>query len=100
MSANLEDLALGIAAALMQTREPEPLRIQFKSEAPGAIARLVDLVLDECADAGFEITAVFVPANIVTGLGSTLHPEGVRIKAKPELRDEVLFFRRSVPASC
>ena len=98
MSGDLQDLALGVTAVLMHTHAPEPLALQFKCETPGAIGRLVDLIIDECADAGFELTAVFVPANVVAGLGRQIVPGGVRIEAQPELRDEVLFFRRALPA--
>lgn len=90
----MADMALGIATVLMHSHDPDPLQVEFRCEAPGAVARLVDLVIDECSDAGFQLTSVMVPANLVTGLGTTHDVDGVRIEAKPELRDEVLFFRR------
>ena len=98
-SADLQDLALGVTAVLMHTHAPEPLALQFKCESPRAIGRLVDLIIDECADAGFELTAVFVPANVVVGLRRQVSAPGVPVEAKSELRDEVLFFRRAVRAA-
>src|SRR3954468_4180968 len=64
--------ALRIAAALQAARTPEPLGVDLWSQSPDSAARLIELVIEECGDAGAPLARVKVDPRVAVAMGRPL----------------------------
>jgi hypothetical protein len=69
--ANLRDDALRITAALQAATTPEPLGVDLWSQSPESAARLIELVIEECGDAGVPLALVRVDPYVAVAMGGT-----------------------------
>jgi len=60
---------LGITAALQAARTPEPLGVDLWSQSPDSAARLSELVIEECGDAGVSLARVMVNPYVAVAMG-------------------------------
>ena len=67
--AELRDDALRITAALQAARTPEPLGVDLWNQSPASAARLVELVIEECGDAGVPLARVRVDPYVAVAMG-------------------------------
>src|SRR3954471_15443283 len=74
--ARLRDDALRITAALHAARTPEPLGVDLWSQSPDSAARLIELVIEECGDAGVPLVRVRVDPRLAVAMGGP--PAGQR----------------------
>jgi hypothetical protein len=73
---DLRNDALRIAAALQAARTPEPLGVDLWSQSPDSAARLIELVIEECGDAGVPLVRVRVDPRLAVAMGGP--PAGQR----------------------
>ena len=66
--AEVRDHALRITGALLAARQPEPLGLDLRSQSPDGAARLVEMVIEECADAGVALARVKVDRCVALAL--------------------------------
>ena len=75
--AGLKEMALGIATALRTGIAPNPLPVELWGHAPDNAARLVNLVIDECVDAGIALREIRADPVIVHELTGSKSESGV-----------------------
>lgn len=87
--AGIEEMALGIASALRSGIAPNPLPVEFWGQSPEDAAQLVELIVDECVDAGIALREVRVDPVIVHELTGSKSECGVTHRDVPISADTV-----------
>ena len=95
---DLRETAWRIATALHTAKDPEPLIVDLWGQSPVSAAYLVELVIEECSDAGVELAKVEIDPCVGVALrrpstGPSWIYRDTTIEVNRRLFQRVEFYR-------